>query len=403
MKNIFNRKGSGFGGQGSEEKGMGRVETDLRSVPAGNFIDLAGFKKGISIGLGIILTLVTSAVLAVAVTGTINTFSSGGVVDATQMNTNFTSLKTAIEGITSSQWTSSGSNIYYNAGAVSIGTSSPDQGLDIVTSQGIAYLHSSKTINTLKFGRLGSFSYANSPYIPLVYHTSTGPAGTNDSTIYVGGGTAAGYAASLVTIYTAANDTTVTGTERVRVTGTGNVGIGTSSPTALLHVAGTAGNTSGTWSNLSDERLKKNIFDYKGSLEKVLNLRPVSFEWKENKEGRTAGRHIGFIAQEVEKVFPEWVSTMSDGNKWMTPEGMNAVLVQSIRELKERHDSVKTHCNASLSSAAEENAKLKDKIAALEASNIASQKKSQLLEEQFEKRLNALEKMQMATATAGKK
>ncbi|HNO25070.1 MAG TPA: tail fiber domain-containing protein, partial [Leptospiraceae bacterium] len=135
----------------------------------------------------------------------------------------------------------------------------------------------------------------------------------------------------------------------------GNVGIGTTNPTALLHVAGTAGNTSGTWSNLSDERLKKNIFDYKGSLEKVLNLRPVSFEWKENKEGKTAGRHIGFIAQEVEKIFPEWVSTMSDGNKWMTPEGMNAVLVQSIREMKSLYDHEKS-----------ENAKLKQKLLSVE-------------------------------------
>ncbi|HNF27617.1 MAG TPA: tail fiber domain-containing protein [Leptospiraceae bacterium] len=363
MKQIFKRKGSGIGAQGSENKGISSVRTGFAPVPAGNFIDLAGLKKGISIGLGIVLTLTASAVLAVAVTGTINTFSSGNVVDASQINTNFTSLKTAIEGITSSQWMSSGSNIYYNAGAVSIGTSIPDAGLDIVTSQGMAYFHSNKNNNSVKNARLGMLSYSNAPYIPLTWFTSTGSAGTNDSGISIGGGTLAGYAASTVTIYTAANDTTLQGTERVRVTGTGNVGIGTTSPTALLHVAGTAGNNTGTWSNLSDERLKKNIFDYKGSLEKVLNLRPVSFEWKENKEGKTAGRHIGFIAQEVEKIFPEWVSTMSDGNKWMTPEGMNAVLVQSIRELKSLYDNEKS-----------ENAKLKQKLLSVE------------------ERLNALEK-----------
>ena len=187
---------------------------------------------------------------------------------------------------------------------------------------------------------------------------------------------------------------------------TGNVGIGTISPTALLHVAGTAGNNTGTWSNLSDERLKKNIFDYKGSLEKILNLRPVSFEWKENKEGRTAGRHIGFIAQEVEKVFPEWVSAMSDGNKWMTPEGMNAVLVGAIRDLKNRFDSVETHCNASLreyktslreqgtlnATLAKENASLKENIRSLLETVKTQGQASQRLEE----RLNALEKMQMA-------
>ncbi|MDX1957817.1 MAG: hypothetical protein SFU98_04550 [Leptospiraceae bacterium] len=57
--------------------------------------------KGLRIGLGILIMLGTGALLAVAVSGTINTFSSGQVLDATAMNTNFNSLKTAIEGIPS--------------------------------------------------------------------------------------------------------------------------------------------------------------------------------------------------------------------------------------------------------------------------------------------------------------
>ncbi|MDX1957827.1 MAG: hypothetical protein SFU98_04600 [Leptospiraceae bacterium] len=59
------------------------------------------FYRGILFGLGIIFILGTGALVAVALTGTMNTFSSGQVLDVTAMNTNFNSLKTAIEGIPS--------------------------------------------------------------------------------------------------------------------------------------------------------------------------------------------------------------------------------------------------------------------------------------------------------------
>lgn len=332
-------------------------------------IDIQGIRKGISIGIGILITLATSALIAVAVTGTINTFSSGGVVDASQINTNFASLKTAVEGITSSQWTTSGTSIYYNGGNVGIGTSSPNQQLAI--TGGIGFANQNSTDKKLYSPSDGVLEWMTNSAAGL-----HGFAVSNQGT-------------QVVHLNTSGNS----------FLNGGNVGIGTTLPTALLHVAGTAGNNTGTWSNLSDERLKKNIFDYKGSLEKILNLRPVSFEWKENKEGRTAGRHIGFIAQEVEKVFPEWVSAMSDGNKWMTPEGMNAVLVGAIRDLKNHSDSVETHCKTSLreqgilnATLAKENASLKENIRSLLETVKTQGQASQRLEE----RLNALEKMQMA-------
>ena len=63
--------------------------------------------------------------------------------------------------------------------------------------------------------------------------------------------------------------------------------------------------------------------------DKVSKLRGVEFDYKIN------GVHsIGFIAQEVEKVIPELVS--GDENKTVTYNGLIAVLIQAIKELKER-------------------------------------------------------------------
>ena len=44
----------------------------------------------------------------------------------------------------------------------------------------------------------------------------------------------------------------------------------------------------------------------------------------------TEGKHIGFIAQEVEKVFPNWVDTDAKGMKWLNMEGVNAMFVKAI-------------------------------------------------------------------------
>ncbi|MDX1957830.1 MAG: hypothetical protein SFU98_04615 [Leptospiraceae bacterium] len=73
-----------------------RRNEGFKSLVTEYFKDIS---KGLRIGLGILIMLGTGALVAVAVTGTMNTFSSGQVLDATAMNTNFNSLKTAIEGI----------------------------------------------------------------------------------------------------------------------------------------------------------------------------------------------------------------------------------------------------------------------------------------------------------------
>ena len=76
-----------------------------------------------------------------------------------------------------------------------------------------------------------------------------------------------------------------------------------------------------------------------GVLSRVRRLRGVSYEWREGEEhrGRTgAERELGVIAQEVEEVFPELVSTGSDGFKRVDYLGLIPVLIEAVKELDER-------------------------------------------------------------------
>ncbi|MGH8003510.1 MAG: tail fiber domain-containing protein, partial [Limisphaerales bacterium] len=132
-------------------------------------------------------------------------------------------------------------------------------------------------------------------------------------------------------------------TEHMRIGSNGNVGIGTTVPGFLLEVNGTAGKPGGgSWSVSSDIRLKKNVKPLENALQKMLQLRPVTFQWKEpEKEGNMTGTYMGMIAQEVEKVFPEWVGTKQNGYKTLTFVGFEALTTEAIRELKAENEELR--------------------------------------------------------------
>jgi hypothetical protein len=72
----------------------------------------------------------------------------------------------------------------------------------------------------------------------------------------------------------------------------------------------------------------------------LLKLNGVTFEWRDDSDyGMIAGRQMGFIAQEVEDVFPELVSENHDGYKIINMRGMNAVIVESVKELNDHVDT----------------------------------------------------------------
>jgi hypothetical protein len=124
----------------------------------------------------------------------------------------------------------------------------------------------------------------------------------------------------------------------------GNVGIGVTQPQYQLHLSADSAAKPGTntWTIASDERLKKDIKTLDGALERMLRLRGVTFRWKEpEKQGNRTGIEMGMIAQEVEKVFPQWVGTNKDGMKDLTIGGFEALTVEAMRELKAENDQLK--------------------------------------------------------------
>ncbi|MGE5356183.1 MAG: tail fiber domain-containing protein [Deltaproteobacteria bacterium] len=133
------------------------------------------------------------------------------------------------------------------------------------------------------------------------------------------------------------------------------VGINTSDPTQNLDVNGNArirnigsGAYSGPVNQMSDGtlttstsdvRLKENIETIHNGLEKVKQLRGVTFTWKSSPE---YGTKYGFIAQELEKVIPELVFTNdADGYKGVNYAEMTAVLVEAVKEQQFQIDELK--------------------------------------------------------------
>jgi len=106
------------------------------------------------------------------------------------------------------------------------------------------------------------------------------------------------------------------------------------------------GATNAQFATLSDEREKENITPADNVLDKVMNLNVVSFDWKFNDEHVKAG----FIAQNVEEHFPEYVienvSLEGEEPRKGTSGGMSAgyiaVLTKAIQEQQEQIELLKS-------------------------------------------------------------
>ena len=158
----------------------------------------------------------------------------------------------------------------------------------------------------------------------------------------------------------------------------GNIGIGTSTPSERLTVAGTMQSTDllGGATNLttdaqgniirdpSDERLKENIEAIDDALEVVLGLQGVRYDWIDEQRFGSQ-REIGFIAQEVQKVLPEAVR--QGGDYWsLNTRNMLAIVVEAVKELWDELRGTQAEV-AELEERVEEVERLRERVDTLES------------------------------------
>jgi hypothetical protein len=89
----------------------------------------------------------------------------------------------------------------------------------------------------------------------------------------------------------------------------------------------------------SDKALKDNIKKIDKPLEKITKLNGVTFEWND-KQCTHTGKDVGVIAQDVEQVIPEAVTTRENGYKAVKYEKIIPLLIESIKELIDKNEAL---------------------------------------------------------------
>jgi hypothetical protein len=111
-----------------------------------------------------------------------------------------------------------------------------------------------------------------------------------------------------------------------------------------LTSAGALNNTTGTYGTISDLRLKENISDARNYLADLLKLRVVKYSLKE--ESSAVATKLGFIAQEVEQVFPNLVDQSDvaydggEGIRSVKTSILIPMLLKAIQELTARVEAL---------------------------------------------------------------
>jgi hypothetical protein len=128
-------------------------------------------------------------------------------------------------------------------------------------------------------------------------------------------------------------------------------------PTFIRRLVAAVSWTAPSFNTSSDARLKTNIRQVEGALDKLERIRGVAFEWAEAESpsalADVPGKpSIGVVAQEVEEVFPEVVSIYApdpdseEEYKAVDYDGLTSVLIEAVKELKAENEELRSRIEA---------------------------------------------------------
>ncbi|GEM_PF-3257254 len=213
-----------------------------------------------------------------------------------------------------------------STGEVGIGISNPSDGVHLFSSGSIRYR--SETSSTSFSGFVAENS--NGEYFMGVQGTGDGNSGEFHIFQNSGSGNSG---------------------QRMVIDHNGRMGIGQGDPTHILHINGTGRSSSALWATASDARAKENIQSITDATSLIKQLRPVTFQWKEDYRASgnyKEGTNYGFISQEVETIIPDMVSEVEEvvGNdtitdfKLLDKDPLIALLVRATQEQQEHLEAV---------------------------------------------------------------
>lgn len=242
------------------------------------------------------------------------------------------------------------SGYIFNDGNVGLGVTPGNVKLDIVDITAIRTGNSTSNATT-KESKYVFRHYTNAEedvMFAYVYSTST----TNE--IYYGGGSSSQNAATRHVWNTAANGTTVAGTERMSLQSSGELWIGytVDQGAYLLQVNSQIFATNATIAT-SDGRFKTDVQPVREGLAAVKALQPVQFRWKKHPvHNFIDGTDVGFIAQDVRAAltgrdYTGAVVTQNGSGEseflGMADSKLIPLLVAAVQELSAEVNALKAH------------------------------------------------------------
>ncbi|KYG67857.1 hypothetical protein AZI87_00835 [Bdellovibrio bacteriovorus] len=262
------------------------------------------------------IAILSSGEVGIGITPVANFHVNGAAIIGNN-NSTFTNASNWIFGASNSITNSgggnaSGMNIVGSSNAISTTLSNFSYGLDL-------------------FGRSNTVSNAGNAYIAGRNNTVSA-----SNSVTIGSGITNSVASSL--------QIGASNTAKITILNSGNVGVNTTAPSEALEVNGNVKATAYLYT--SDARLKKDVVTLPEALEKVLKLRGVNFVWKNTNE-----KTVGFIAQEVEAVYPELVKTdKNSGYKAVQYGNIVAVLVEALKEEHKQRVQAQAQCQRGIAS-----------------------------------------------------